>query len=71
MEDYDRENLTQGVDSALYKFFNTHVIANMMAARDRYDTALSPDVVQRMADSWEPISRRKNELGIEFYSDSN
>ncbi|MDB9527480.1 nitric oxide synthase oxygenase [Oscillatoria sp. CS-180] len=67
LEDYDRDNLAKGEGSALYKFFNTHVITGMVAARDRYDAALSPDIVQRMAASWQYIGDRKNEMGIEFY----
>lgn len=67
LEDYDRADLAKGEESALYKFFNTHVITGMVAARDRYDAALSPDIVQRMAASWQYIGYRKHEIGVKFY----
>ncbi|EDX83393.1 Nitric oxide synthase, oxygenase domain protein [Synechococcus sp. PCC 7335] len=67
LEEYDREDLAKGNKSALCKFFNTHVIGGMVAARDRYDSALPPALVQKMADSWQYFAPRKNEMGVEFY----
>ena len=63
----DQEDLSKGTESALYKFFNTHVIGGMVSARERYDAALSPDIVTKMGDSWQFFAPRKNEMGIEFY----
>lgn len=67
LEEFDRENLAKGTESALYKFFNTHVIGGMIAARNRYDAALSEAVIKKMADSWQHFAPRKNEMGVEFY----
>ena len=67
LEPFDQEDLAKGTESALYKFFNTHVIGAMVAARDRYDATLSPDLVLKMADSWQYFAPRKNEMGVEFY----
>ncbi len=67
LEEYDCEDLAKGSESALCKFFNTHVIGGMVAARDRYDSALPPALIQKMADSWQYFAPRKNEMGIEFY----
>jgi hypothetical protein len=40
LEEYDREDLAKGTQSALYRFFNTHVIVPMVAATRRYEEAL-------------------------------
>lgn len=67
LEDFDKEDLAKGAGSALYKFFNTHVIGGMVAARNRYDAALGPEIIQKMADSWQYFESRKHEMGVEFY----
>ena len=67
LEEYDHEDLTKGTGSALYKFFDTHVIASMVAARDRYDAALSPAIVQKMAAAGQYFGAHKKEMGVEFY----
>ncbi len=67
LEEYDRENLSLGSDSALDKFFNTHVILPMVEAIDRYQLALSSEMLLKMADSWTVFSNRKHEMGMEFY----
>lgn len=67
LEEYDRENLAQGTQSAVYRFFNTHVIVPMVAAMHRYEDALPPEMLQRMADSWTVFSQNKQEMGMQFY----
>lgn len=67
LEDYDREDLQKGANSALYKFFNTYVILPMAAAVQRYDTALPPELLQKMAASWSVFSQNKQQMGMEFY----
>ena len=67
LEEYDRDNLSQGVNSALYKFFNSHVIIPMMQAIRRYEEALPPERLQRMANSWTVFSQNKQQMGMEFY----
>ena len=67
LEDYDREDLQKGADSALYKFFNSHVILPMVTAVQRYDSALPPEMLLRMADCWTVFSQNKQQMGMEFY----
>ncbi|MGB0560340.1 MAG: nitric oxide synthase oxygenase [Spirulinaceae cyanobacterium] len=67
LEDYDREDLAKGEASALYKFFNTHVIGAMVEAIETYQAALSPEILQRMASSWDYFGAHKKEMGMEFY----
>ncbi len=67
LEEYDRDNLSLGTNSALYKFFNTHVIIPMVEAIDRYEKALPPEMLQRMANSWTAFSQNKQQMGMEFY----
>ncbi|HYX18816.1 MAG TPA: nitric oxide synthase oxygenase, partial [Nostoc sp.] len=67
LEEYDRENLAQGSQSAVYRFFNSYVIVPMVAAMRRYEEALPPQMLQRMADSWTVFSQNKQEMGMQFY----
>jgi len=67
LEEYDREDFAKGVNSALYKFFNTHIIVPMVEAIRRYEEALPPEMLKRMAGSWEVFSQNKQEMGMYFY----
>lgn len=67
LEEYDRQDVAKGTSSALYRFFNTHVIVPMVDAMRRYNEALPPPMLQRMTDSWEVFSRNKQQMGMEFY----
>ncbi|BAY07543.1 nitric oxide synthase oxygenase [Calothrix sp. NIES-2098] len=67
LEEYDREDLNKGANSALYKFFNTYVILPMAEAVQRYENALPPQMLQQMADCWEVFSQNKQQMGMEFY----
>lgn len=67
LEEYDHQDLEQGVSSALYRFFNTHVIVPMVEAMDRYEQALPPQMLQRMVGSWQIFSQNKQQMGSEFY----
>ena len=67
LEDYDREDLHKGANSALYKFFNTSIILPMVKAIQHYDDALPPEMLQQMADCWGVFSQNKQEMGMEFY----
>ena len=67
LEEYDRDNLSKGSDSALCEFFGTHVILPMVEAIDRYKSALPREILKRMADSWTVFNDRKQEMGMEFY----
>ena len=67
LEEYDREDLAQGTQSAVYRFFNSHVIVPMVAAMRHYEEALSPQLLQQMAASWEVFTQNKQEMGMQFY----
>jgi sulfite reductase alpha subunit-like flavoprotein/nitric oxide synthase oxygenase domain/subunit/hemoglobin-like flavoprotein len=67
LEEYDRQDLEKGANSALYRFFDTHVIVPMVEAVRRYEDALPPEMLRRMADSWEVFSQNKQEMGMLFY----
>lgn len=67
LEEYDREDLQKGANSALYKFFNTYIILPMAAAVQHYDEALPPEMLQKMAESWTVFSQNKHQMGMEFY----
>ncbi len=67
LEEYDREDLQKGANSALYKFFDTHIILPMTAAVRRYNDALPPEMLQEMAACWEVFGQNKQQMGMEFY----
>ncbi|MCC5664889.1 nitric oxide synthase oxygenase [Nostoc sp. CHAB 5784] len=67
LEEYDREELKKGANSALYKFFNTHIILPMAQAVQRYENALPPELLHQMAASWSVFSQNKQQMGMEFY----
>ncbi|MCC5659767.1 nitric oxide synthase oxygenase [Nostoc sp. XA010] len=67
LEEYDREELTKGLNSALYKFFNTHVILPMVDAIRNYEETLPAELLRKMAASWQVMSQNKQQMGIEFY----
>jgi sulfite reductase alpha subunit-like flavoprotein/nitric oxide synthase oxygenase domain/subunit/hemoglobin-like flavoprotein len=67
LEEYDRQDLAKGTDSALYRFFNTHIILPMVEAIRRYEEALPPEMLQKMADLWQIFSQNKQQMGMEFY----
>ncbi|OUL35756.1 nitric oxide synthase oxygenase [Nostoc sp. 106C] len=67
LEEYDREDLKKGANSALYKFFDTYVILPMAEAVQRYENALPPQMLHQMADCWEVFSQNKQQMGMEFY----
>lgn len=67
LEEYDREDLAKGTNSALYHFFNNHVIGPMVEAMHRYESALPPEMLKRMTDSWQIFSQNKQQMGSEFY----
>ena len=67
LEEYDHEDLRKGANSALYKFFNSHVILPMVTAVRHYDEVLPPEMLQKMAESWSVFSQNKQQMGMEFY----
>ncbi|MEH2118874.1 nitric oxide synthase oxygenase [Nostoc sp.] len=67
LEEYDHQDLAKGANSALYRFFNTHVIVPMVEANHRYNKALPPEMLQKMMGSWQVFSQNKQVMGMEFY----
>ncbi|MBW4602681.1 MAG: nitric oxide synthase oxygenase [Calothrix sp. FI2-JRJ7] len=67
LEEYDRQDLERSANSALYRFFNIYVILPMVEALERYELALPPEMLERMADSWQVFSQNKQEMGSVFY----
>lgn len=67
LEEYDHQDLAKGTNSALYRFFNTHVIVPMVEAIHRYNRALPPEMLQKMMGSWQVFSQNKQVMGMEFY----
>lgn len=67
LEEYDREDLRKGPNSALYKFFDTYIILPMVEAIHQYEAALPPELLRQMADCWEVFSQNKQQMGLEFY----
>ena len=67
LEEYDREDLQKGSNSALYRFFDTYIILPMVAAVQHYDEALPSETLQQMADCWQIFSQNKQQMGMEFY----
>ncbi|MBD2498596.1 nitric oxide synthase oxygenase [Nostoc sp. FACHB-280] len=67
LEEYDRQDLAKGVNSALYKFFNSNIIVPMVEAVRCYEAALPPELLKQMADTWQVFSQNKQEMGMVFY----
>lgn len=67
LEEFDKEQIAKGTNSALYRFFNNQVILPMVAGIQRYEQALPPAMLQRMLNSWQVMSENKRQMGLEFY----
>jgi sulfite reductase alpha subunit-like flavoprotein/nitric oxide synthase oxygenase domain/subunit/hemoglobin-like flavoprotein len=67
LEDYDRQDLAKGANSALYRFFNTHVIIAMVKAIDCYDEAMLPEMRHCMVNSLSNLSQNHQQVGREFF----
>lgn len=68
LEEYDRQDLIKGANSALYRFFNSYVIVPMVAAMRRYEQALPPEMLRRMADCWEVFTQKQARDGDDILS---
>lgn len=67
LEEYDRENLARGPRSALWRFFNRHILPPALRAIQHYDAALTPALKQEMRRCGEVLAANEREIGIEFY----
>ena len=67
LEDFERENLMRGADSALARFFAGHVAAPMIAFAAAEEAALAPDIVAEMQAGAEAMLAHPQDAGIFFY----
>jgi len=67
LEDFERENLGRGPDSALARFFALHVARPMLAHAADEERALAPSVVAEMQAGAEAMLAHPQDAGIFFY----
>ncbi len=67
LEDFERENLARGAESALARFFASHVAAPMIACAAAEDAALAPEIVAEMQAGAEAMLAHPQDAGIFFY----
>lgn len=67
LEEYDRDNLTKGIHSALYRFFSRHILPPALLAIQQYDEALSPDMMPQLQRTGRSLAANARAVGIEFY----
>ncbi len=67
LEDFERENLARGDESALARFFALHVAAPMIAHAEAEERALAPEIVAEMRDGAEMMLAHPQDAGIFFY----
>ena len=67
LEEYDRENLSKGTLSATYRFFTLHILPPVTEAINRYDEALTPDMVRDIRRGSELLAADALAAGIDFY----
>lgn len=67
LEEYDRENLNKGSESAMYRFFTLHVLPPATAAIQAYDQALTPAMIRAMRHTGDVLTTDALTAGIDFY----
>ena len=67
LEEFERENLARGPESAVARFFASQVAGPMIAHADEAERALSPDVVAEMQTGAEAMLAHPQDAGIFFY----
>jgi sulfite reductase alpha subunit-like flavoprotein/nitric oxide synthase oxygenase domain/subunit/hemoglobin-like flavoprotein len=67
LEEYDRENLNKGTLSATYRFFTLYILPSALDAIDRYDAALTPDMIRDIKRGSEVLAADPLAAGIDFY----
>ena len=67
LEEYDRENLSKGTQSAMYRFFTLHILPPVTEAIRRYDEALTPDIISIMRRGGDLLTSDALTIGIDFY----
>jgi sulfite reductase alpha subunit-like flavoprotein/hemoglobin-like flavoprotein len=67
MEEYERENLALGEQSAFWRFFTRQILPPALAAIHDYDEALPPDVVADIMRCGDILAANAREVGTDFY----
>jgi sulfite reductase alpha subunit-like flavoprotein/nitric oxide synthase oxygenase domain/subunit/hemoglobin-like flavoprotein len=67
LEEYDRENLAKGVQSAPYRFFSLHILPPALEASQHYDDAITTDMVRRMRETGDRLATDPLGYGVAFY----
>ncbi|MFD2935675.1 nitric oxide synthase oxygenase [Spirosoma flavum] len=67
LEEYDRENLAKGVNSAMYRFFTIAVLTPALEASKQYVDALSPEMISVMRRSGDRLADNARVIGTDFY----
>ena len=67
LEEYDRDNLGKGTQSAAYRFFTLHILPTALTAIDLYDYALTPDMIRAMRRTADRLTTDARATGIDFY----
>lgn len=67
LEEYDRENLAKGPNSAMYRFFTLTILTPALAATRHYEEALTPDMIRVMRQGGDRLAADARVIGTDFY----
>lgn len=67
LEEYDRENLGKGTQSAMFRFFTLHILPPATAAINAYDEALTPALINAMRRTGDLLTADPLAAGVDFY----
>ncbi|MBP7002400.1 nitric oxide synthase oxygenase, partial [Amaricoccus sp.] len=67
LEEFERDNLARGEDSAIARFFEAEIAAPMIARAEAEERALAPDVAAEMQAGAEAMLAHPQDAGIFFY----
>ena len=67
LEEYDRENLAKGANSAPYRFFTIAILAPALDSIKRYDEALTPEMISVLRHGGDLLAANARAIGTDFY----
>ncbi len=67
LEEYDRENLEKGTDSAMYRFFTISILTPALASTKEYAEALTPEMMGILRRSSDDMATNARAVGTDFY----
>ncbi|GAB2519045.1 nitric oxide synthase oxygenase [Spirosoma aerophilum] len=67
LDDYDRENLAKGANSAMYRFFTLAILTPALAAAKLYEEALTPQMISVMRQAGDRLGANARVIGTDFY----